>query len=474
MIGQAYRVEDEIQRLGFAVGVIAVSASLGLVAARQPTFGILLAGALGFVVLLTASRSFVLTVLFLCGLVDIPIRLGVAGGAISPLGFLTIFYASGSWLLWLLRPRIARTMTWSLGPLMLFVVWGVASSLFWSTPTIEGIQNLLVIVAVLGLILLSAVASERTPEFAYAVGKILAIATLLALALYLAHPIMKFGSFNLRMGPRSFGLFALIGIAYFVARWRYGSPRSFVAAAAVLIGIVLSLSRMALGVGILLFPLAQLKPHGVRGWLFLSAWILSGMTVLYTAITRVQSLNERFFEGDVSLQVGGLGINAMGRTNLWGVTWDSFERSPWIGQGAGSASILISTYFPGTASHPHQDYLRILHDYGLVGFVLWVVGFGQLLWLTGRSWLQADRQQSREAHIHFSAFLALIAITLTMLTDNTVVYIFVMAPLAILVGTSMGRTSASSPTTFVADNRSSNLTARNRLDRLYPSPRKIT
>jgi O-antigen ligase len=456
---QRFLLADDSRRLTLTAGVAAASASLGLVAVSQPMLGILLAGGMGFVVFLVASRSFVLTVLLLCGIVDIPIRLGAVGTPISPLGLLTVFYACGSWLLWLMQPRVAKATAWSIGPLMLFVAWGFASSLFWSTPTIDGVQNLLVIVSFIGLILLSAIASERTPTFADLVGKVLLVATFLAVILFLARPIMVFGALNLRMGPRSFGLFALIGIAWLVARWRYDSPQSFAAAVALLLAVGLSLSRMALGVGILLFPLAQLKPRRLRGWLLLVVWMVTGIAVLYTAITRVQALNDRFFTGDVAVEVGGLGINAMGRTSLWGVTWESFERSPWIGQGAGSASTLISSYFPGIASHPHQDYLRILHDYGLVGFLLWILGVGRLLWTTGRAWLRADHSRDQGAHVHLAAFLALIAVTLAMLTDNAIVYIFVMAPLAIMVGTSMGRSAAWSPDSVATDDTFATLAA---------------
>ena len=41
---------------------------------------------------------------------------------------------------------------------------------------------------------------------------------------------------------------------------------------------------------------------------------------------------------------------------------------------SGTADSLISRTYGSAAGHPHNDYLRLLHDYGLVGMSLWALG----------------------------------------------------------------------------------------------------
>jgi len=48
----------------------------------------------------------------------------------------------------------------------------------------------------------------------------------------------------------------------------------------------------------------------------------------------------------------------------------------WFGKGVGSSSILIDQYFP-SLGHPHNDFLRVLYDYGAVGlgcFLVFLLG----------------------------------------------------------------------------------------------------
>lgn len=122
--------------------------------------------------------------------------------------------------------------------------------------------------------------------------------------------------------------------------------------------------------------------------------------------------------------------------NMWETTLDSYRTAPWFGKGAGSVEELIERHYPGLG-HPHNDYLRILHDAGLVGFLLWVGGFLALIWKTWRGWLVAAPGDPA-GRVHLAAGLALVAVALGMLTDNVIVYIFVMAPVAVVVGTSLG------------------------------------
>src|SRR5215212_12164145 len=86
------------------------------------------------------------------GLVDLPRVL--IFGPVSSLALLTTFYASSATLLWLARPVLSRQAISVVAPLAAFLVWAFAS-LFWSAPTISGVQNLLVLSSFLVLMLLA-------------------------------------------------------------------------------------------------------------------------------------------------------------------------------------------------------------------------------------------------------------------------------------------------------------------------------
>jgi len=206
----------------------------------------------------------------------------------------------------------------------------------------------------------------------------------------------------------------------------------------ILLAIAASLSRLAFAVALFLFPLSQIRPTSIRRWLLFALWGTLAAGLFYLAVTYVEPVRARFFEGDLSWQVGSLPINVMGRTRFWRIILDSFAESPWIGKGAGASQEVLRKLYVNI-SHPHNDYLRILHDFGVIGLALWILALGRLLWVTWKARIRADRRRSADARVHLAAFLSLIVLVLSMLTDNTMDYVFVMAPQAVLVGMSLGR-----------------------------------
>jgi O-antigen ligase len=225
-----------------------------------------------------------------------------------------------------------------------------------------------------------------------------------------------------------------------LAQSRYGHRWALIPAIFILATIVSSLSRGATVIALFLLPLSRISSRSrPSDWLRFMLMIGLAAGLLYGALTYITPLRERFVEGDIRTLPGQVSINVSGRDTTWSVTWQSYLESPWIGKGAGSAEreLLVRE---GLA-HPHNDYLRILHDFGLVGLSLWVAGFGFLMRWTWRSWRRADRLKAEHAGLHLAAFLALAVLGLDMITDNPIVYIFIMATLGVLVGSSLGLSS---------------------------------
>jgi O-antigen ligase len=383
----------------------------------------------------SVSQRVLVLPLLLSGLVDLPRAVGL--GPVSGLAVLSILYTATSWLLWSGLPLVTASLLVVIWPLLLFLTWGFLSML-WHPPTLPGLQNLLVVLAFVGLVLLSARESRRKPHVPRLIEKALVQATRLAAGLYGLGVLLRGLGSDLILAPRAFALFALTGLAWHLACWHYGSRRNLWEAVAISAVIGVSLSRLASMIALLLFPLSQIRLTSIKKWMavvFLSAAMVG---LAYLALTYIEPIRARFFEGDLSLQVGTVAINVMGRANMWRATVDSWKSSPWIGRGPGAAQTLLRSLYPNIF-HPHNDYLRVLHDYGIVGLSLWVLGLVNLLRATWGARRRSDRLGLQEARLHWAAFLALVALVLSMVTDNSMAYIFVMAPQGILIGTSLGR-----------------------------------
>jgi len=60
-----------------------------------------------------------------------------------------------------------------------------------------------------------------------------------------------------------------------------------------------------------------------------------------------------------------------------------------------------------------------------------------LLGVTFTAWVRSASNGSPDVRLHLAAFLSVVAVVLTMITDNVMIYVFVMAPLGVLVGASL-------------------------------------
>ncbi|MUG96763.1 O-antigen ligase family protein [Scytonema sp. UIC 10036] len=379
--------------------------------------------------------------IFLSGLTDLVRRIGL--GSITALGVLTILLAVASWALVFTRSKMPKTVLASSG-LLLFVlcalviwIWCLFTS---SLPLIASIQNIAVFIAFVGFIVLSATQSYRSFEPPEYVNSSFTRAIQISVGLYGLSIVLGGPGSSVLMGARSFALFAIIGISWFLAVWRYRLPGGLWWSIGTISAIAFSYSRTALLIGIILVPISQISLSTFKGWLRMILTIFLIVTVSYLALNYVEPIRSRFNEVGDNATVNGIRVNTSGRNEAWPVAYTSALESPWIGKGPGSVSNALKPLGPAF-THPHNDYLRIFHDYGLIGFVLWFFGYWGLIVKTWQNWQWADRNDRISAHIHLSAFLALIAIAIAMISDNVVVYIFSMSPLGILVGASLGSAS---------------------------------
>jgi hypothetical protein len=373
-------------------------------------------------------------------LVVIDVANGISAGPTSLAGLLSMASVVVMVFVWL-----SRGLGWYDGvgfahpgrapvPLMLtlFAVWAVATIPL--NPSSAGIQNVTVYLGfVLGIAvtgrLCSSAATDRLLEQLEKVGWFVGV-------VYLATVLMSgLGASNV-YDARAFALAALVLLAVVVAR-----GQSKVLPLLLMLDVVLSLSRTAALMSILILAVGLAVRSTTRGRALRVLVLLAvGVAAAWFAFTRFAPLRDRFEGGDQAFSYGGTRFNVSGRADLWSFTIQDARHHWWFGGGPGSADRAVLDHFV-TVSHPHNDYLRFLHDFGVVGLVVFVLGFVTLM---VRTW-KLGRKSGRP--IHGAAFLALLGVAGTAFTDNVMVYAFVMVPLGVLVGASLAETPAAEPQT---------------------------
>jgi O-antigen ligase len=203
---------------------------------------------------------------------------------------------------------------------------------------------------------------------------------------------------------------------------------SLLCAFLVLAAVSFDTSRMATLVSFIL----------IFAWIaFFSSWrawvrviLLLSMTALELYFWLYNSFAyERIFGRDASLPVGPILINGEGRTEAATIL-TSEPTTPLdvlFGQGLGwSGSKLVSVGFG--LDKPHNEFLRLFFDLGVLGLWAWTL---TLLWLLFLAYRASKSQVSQsETFLFAGTFLVLLGFSLS---DNVLSYSWVMAPCGILV-----------------------------------------
>lgn len=332
-----------------------------------------------------------------------------------------------SWTAVLLYNRMTRPATRAAGAFGAFLIWAFGSLVIGGT-TRQGLQFLLVQTAFLGALLVAATARRVVgSSLDVVVGKSLRVTA----SVLIASAVLGTADPGLKLGVRPSALISLICLSWFLAEYRLANRRALWWSLATVLGIALSLSRSALFAAFVLVVATAFfasKEQRARN----AVLCLIIVAVGHWGVTSWGPLRERFTEGDVSLSVGGVAINAEGRTEVWGILWTESQGELLTGRGPGAASAR-SLAFDAAFDHPHNDYLRVLYDFGLVGI-------GLLAWFGLRSarLLRRARHGNRESVPPLAALNAGLAMLIVLATDNAMDYAFVMIPLGTLFGLGLG------------------------------------
>ncbi|MGU3410357.1 O-antigen ligase family protein [Microbacterium sp. M1A1_1b] len=327
-------------------------------------------------------------------------------------------------------------------PMQLFVIW--AAVRFGMAPSVIGLQNLLVwFIFPATIAVVYARTESGTFERAYPWWKWLAVASA---ALYLIEVVRDgIGAGTFPYSARGAGWLSVLALVL-VVPVTVAARSSWVPTVMLVLVIALSLSRTPLAIAAILLiivialrPFKKQRPGGARIVLRLFLMTTVVAAGAYVLITHVAAIRDRFIDGD-GYSIGGIEINSSGRSVLWGMTIEQWQQSPWIGHGPGAAQTLISNRFPGWIAHPHNEYLRILDDTGIVGMTLWGLGMLMLLARAVRAVLQAENIQVRALHI--GAALSVIVILLGSITDNLTISVYAV----MIAGSAIGLSAANTKT----------------------------
>jgi O-antigen ligase len=309
-------------------------------------------------------------------------------------------------------------------PAALFVFIGLAVARLMAEPSSAGLQNVLCYTMFVLCIVLAATSLrlDYTPVATWMI-----IAGLITTAVF----AVQFVSGALVYGERSYAMTCLVLLALVVpGRYRKQAGLrwlDWVAPPLIMIVLVLSLSRTATVVGVLLLCFLAVR---ARPGLRLRIGVLAALGIAVAMVITVLAyppILERFTVGDNAVRVGSVGLNTSGRTQIWAVVAEAAMKAPWFGHGPGFSAALVDRYFPGVG-HPHNDYLRIFADFGVVGLILFWV---PMIVLLIRLFVRAVRTDETRA---WSASLVLLAIALVSVTDNIIVYQFVLIPAGVIIG----------------------------------------
>ncbi len=200
--------------------------------------------------------------------------------------------------------------------------------------------------------------------------------------------------------------------------------------------VALSESRTATVIAaILLVVVAVRGRSGARAVVSVLGRITVVVLIGLWAIESIPSLHDRVFGGGQT-QLLGVELNTSGRDVIWsGLVADAESHNVWVGQGAGSATDYVRNDEGSVgveAAEPHNDYLRIWHDFGYVGLLIWLVAILRLL---RAMWIRGRRSGNRMC---YAGMLSLISILGLMVTGNVIVYFFAMVPLGVIIGFALG------------------------------------
>jgi O-antigen ligase len=178
---------------------------------------------------------------------------------------------------------------------------------------------------------------------------------------------------------------------------------------------------------------------GVKRWMRYA--LIAAMLPLVTWAVNTAAFQERFFHeqgGDLTdlFTLSG-NVDTSGRLDYWAGLTSTCNEASVTGLGVGATRLLSLAVSEGSASHPHNEILRLYCETGLIGSVLHWSFYVFVCRRAIALWRRTRYREGATKRVAVGVITLLVGFLLFSLTDNVLLYtLHYMAPLAIILGLS--------------------------------------
>ncbi|PKN38344.1 MAG: hypothetical protein CVU62_05690 [Deltaproteobacteria bacterium HGW-Deltaproteobacteria-2] len=204
---------------------------------------------------------------------------------------------------------------------------------------------------------------------------------------------------------------------YFAARYVFGD-RKVLKWWTILAAIpVIAVTRTAIAVNGLTLPLTFAPLSILKRLIILFLIVMVGIGIFYSP--RVQQ--KMFYSGRGTLEDikwENKDFATTGRSLMWSKMWERIDEQPLLGYGANASESFVSKLTRGL-KHPHNDWLRLLFDFGYVGVVIFALS---LLMQALHAYRSAKRTVGEVSLLFYAGASSILSFILFMFTDNILLY----------------------------------------------------
>jgi len=203
----------------------------------------------------------------------------------------------------------------------------------------------------------------------------------------------------------------------FATKYAFGTKRDLGIWAALAVIPVIAVTRMGMIASAISLPFTLAPLILKKRILFAVVIIIIGINMFYTE--RIQ--RKMFYSGEGTIREArwdNPDFATSGRRVIWDSLWKDIEESPWFGHGANSSEEVVSSIAPGL-THPHNDWLRLIHDYGYTGAAVFCLTI--IAQLT-HMWTRAHRATGHNRNLFYAGASSMLIFGLFMFSDNIILY----------------------------------------------------
>jgi O-antigen ligase len=179
----------------------------------------------------------------------------------------------------------------------------------------------------------------------------------------------------------------------------------------------IALTRTGMVAAGLSLPLTMAPMKMIKRVFFFSIIVAIAIPIFYSE--RVQQ--KMFFSGHGTISEvhpDNPDFATHGRTVIWEAMQKGIDRNPYFGHGANASAAYLNGIFPGI-THPHNDWLRLLFEYGYVGTGIFALSLLiQLLHILKR----AKNSEGELKILFYTGASTILSFVLFMFSDNIILY----------------------------------------------------